>query len=252
VHTSSARTSLPPSISIITCTLNQNKYIQELLNSVSQQELKNFEHIIVDGGSTDGTLKKIADYSKHSNGSFPIKLLSYPPKGISDAMNKGIEQAQGDWIIVVQGDDYLENTQSTQRMQREIIKRPSSAWLVGNFVRNYFGVTYNTHTYAIRPLLYRLLLRGINLISHQNMLMKKELFSKYGYFDTRYTTHMDTDLYLRLLENNVFPTTIDASFTVLRRHLGAASIRPDIYFSSLAILRPRLKEARKKIKWKRT
>jgi len=82
--------------------------------------------------------------------------------------------------------------------------------------------------------------------------MKKELFSKYGYFDTRYTTHMDTDLYLRLLENNVFPTTIDASFTVLRRHLGAASIRPDIYFSSLAILRPRLKEARKKIKWKRT
>jgi len=167
-------------------------------------------------------------------------------------MNKGIEQAQGDWIIVVQGDDYLENTQSTQRMQREIIKHPSSAWLVGNFVRNYFGVAYNTHTYAIRPLLYRLLLRGINLISHQNMLMKKELFSKYGYFDTRYTTHMDTDLYLRLLENNVFPTTIDASFTVLRRHLGAASIRPDIYFSSLAILRPRLKEARKKIKWKRT
>lgn len=238
-----------PLISIVTCVRNQQRYLPELLESVAAQKVKNFEHVIIDGESSDDSKSLLLKYQNENSSHYPIQIYSYPPHGISDAMNKGLEHANGDWIIVVQGDDYLEDANATERMQRVIYKSPNKFWFVGNAVRDYFGIVFNTHTHFIRPLLYRLLLIGINLIPHQNTLMHKSIFELYGNFPVHLKTHMETDLYLRLLANKVYPLSVNTSFAVLRRHALAISMNPIIYRESVIALRPRLKELRKKITW---
>ena len=88
-------------ISVITVCLNNVKTIQRTLNSVTSQNWSNIEHIIIDGGSTDGTLELIKN-----NNPFLAHLSSGPDAGIYDAINKGLEVATGDIICVLNADDY--------------------------------------------------------------------------------------------------------------------------------------------------
>lgn len=95
-----------PKFSIITVCFNSEKTIERTIVSVLSQSYKNFEYIIVDGASTDGTLNIIKSYTKK----YPdkIKLISEKDNGIYDAMNKGIRAASGDLIGIVNSDDYYE------------------------------------------------------------------------------------------------------------------------------------------------
>ena len=87
------------SISIITATLNSYATISTCLNSIKSQSIS-VEHIVKDGGSTDGTLGIISQYSPD------IKIISEQDKGIYDALNKGLETANGDVIGILHADDY--------------------------------------------------------------------------------------------------------------------------------------------------
>lgn len=88
-------------ISIITVCQNSVRVIEKALSSVHEQDYKNIEHIVIDGGSTDGTLKKIMIH-RHKL----AHLVSEPDDGIYDAMNKGIDLASGDVICFLNADDY--------------------------------------------------------------------------------------------------------------------------------------------------
>jgi len=87
-------------ISVITPSLNKAKYIEAAIKSVTAQDYGNFEHIIIDGGSTDGTLDIL---EKHPH----LKWISEPDTGQSDAMNKGFSISSGDIIVYLNADDYL-------------------------------------------------------------------------------------------------------------------------------------------------
>jgi len=87
-------------ISIITTSLNKVKYIEDAIKSVQNQGYKNLEHIIVDGGSDDGTIDVLKKYPH-------LKWISSPDKGQSDAMNKGFEMSSGDIIVYLNADDYF-------------------------------------------------------------------------------------------------------------------------------------------------
>ena len=95
-----------PKFSIITVCFNSEKTIERTIISVLSQSYQDFEYIIVDGASTDGTLSIIKNYIKK----YPdkIKLISEKDSGIYDAMNKGIRSASGDLIGIVNSDDYYE------------------------------------------------------------------------------------------------------------------------------------------------
>jgi glycosyltransferase involved in cell wall biosynthesis len=89
-----------PMISVITPSLNSGTYLEEAVTSVLAQQYSNFEHIVVDGGSTDATLDILSRYPH-------IKWLSEPDRGQSDAMNKGFERSSGDIIVYLNADDYF-------------------------------------------------------------------------------------------------------------------------------------------------
>lgn len=91
-------------ISIITATYNSAETINDTIKSVLCQTNKDFEYIIVDGGSTDETIDIVKSYESEFSGR--LKWVSEKDKGIYDAMNKGIKMASGDIIGILNSDDY--------------------------------------------------------------------------------------------------------------------------------------------------
>ena len=90
-----------PKISCITVCFNSADSIVDCLQSVNKQQYRDFEHIIIDGNSTDSTLKLIEEYSEPNT-----MVFSSKDKGVYDAMNKGIETSTGDIICFLNSDDY--------------------------------------------------------------------------------------------------------------------------------------------------
>jgi len=91
-------------ITIITVCLNSEKTIAFTLNSILKQTFKNIEHILVDGGSTDSTLKIIKEYPFRNK-----KLINCHAKGIYAAMNLGIKNSTGEIICILNSDDIFDN-----------------------------------------------------------------------------------------------------------------------------------------------
>lgn len=87
-------------ISVITPSLNSKSCLKRAIESVLLQAYENFEHVVVDGGSTDGTLELLQQYPH-------LKWISEPDRGQSDAMNKGVALANGDIIVMLNCDDYF-------------------------------------------------------------------------------------------------------------------------------------------------
>lgn len=87
--------------SLITPSYNQGRYIKDTIESILNQNYNNFEHIVIDGGSTDNTLDILKKYSH-------IKWISEPDKGPADAINKGFQMASGDVFAWINSDDYYE------------------------------------------------------------------------------------------------------------------------------------------------
>lgn len=91
-----------PLITIITVVYNGAQFLEDTIKSVINQSFKNFEYIVIDGGSTDGTLEIIQKYQSHI-----AKWISEPDKGIYDAMNKGIDLSTGSWLNFMNAGDSL-------------------------------------------------------------------------------------------------------------------------------------------------
>ncbi len=104
-----------PLITIITLSLNAEKHIRETIESITHQTYENIEYMIIDGGSTDSTMSIIKEY-----GSGISHWISEPDNGISDAMNKGIKLATGDFLLFIHADDYLISSDIIEQAVNEI------------------------------------------------------------------------------------------------------------------------------------
>ena len=93
-----------PSLSIITLNFNQGKFLEQNIHSVRSQFFHNFEHIVVDPGSTDGS----RSFLERLKGDYPeLRLIMEPDSGPAEGLNKGLEIARGDFVLVLNADDYL-------------------------------------------------------------------------------------------------------------------------------------------------
>ena len=112
-----------PRISIVTSVFNNSTEIRSAVESVLSQRGVNIEFIVVDGGSTDGTLVILESYGKRIH-----KLISGPDLGIYDGLNRGIGLATGDYVGFLHSDDLFADAQTLQRLFARVSKLDCSEW----------------------------------------------------------------------------------------------------------------------------
>ncbi len=188
-----------PLISVITVVLNGEKTIERTINSVISQNFNSFEYIIIDGGSTDGTLELINKYSSR-NGYHKIdKWTSEKDNGIYDAMNKGARIAQGDYVFFLNADDFFVKNDVLLNVAKELRNKKTDI-LYGKveFLKN--GVLFTVKHPRKGENVISYLKKGQTL-NHQGIFTKRKLLLKYS-FDTSYKLMADHDLICRMLKDN--------------------------------------------------
>ena len=179
-------------ITIITVSYNAASVIEETINSVLSQSYKDIEYIIIDGGSTDGTTEIIKKYANKLS-----YWISEPDKGIYDAMNKGINKANGKWINFMNaGDSFIDNN---------VIER------VALSIDSYYGVAFgdtiiNKNKQRIihkaNPFYNKKKLHHKMGFNHQSTFVRTDLAKKY-LFDLKYKLAADYNMIISLYRDGV-------------------------------------------------
>ncbi|CAM3516936.1 glycosyltransferase family 2 protein [Pontibacter korlensis] len=194
-------------VSIITIVYNGEKYLEQTIRSVLGQSYKNIQYIIIDGGSTDGSIEIIRKYESQ------IAIwISEPDRGISDAFNKGIALATGDLIGILNADDWYE-PEAVSKMVAHF--KPDSV-LHGN--TQYWNEN-GSRAHQAKPNLDILPLEMS--LNHPTVFVSKNLYKRYGVFDLNYKLAMDYQLLLRFYAAGVKFIHIDDIVTNMR--LGGVS-----------------------------
>lgn len=166
--------------SIIVCTYNASRKLSRTLDSVVVQTLNDFEVIIIDGLSVDGTQSVVKSYQQK----YPEKIcfLSERDLGIYDAMNKGVRVAKGEYVYFLGSGDELYNSSVLQKVNSELLFNKLDVLYgdveLGNTTRIYGGQFTKE----------RLLKENI---SHQSIFFKRDIFRSVGEYDIRYVSHAD-------------------------------------------------------------
>ena len=178
-------------LSIITACKNESATIAKTIESVLAQTFDCYEYIVVDGGSVDGTLNIIKTYQNKIS-----HIISEPDRGIWHAMNKGILLASGEYIYFLNAGDRLFDRDTLSSIFRSNDRNEDIIY--GNIIDDYGDRQIQKNysdTISIRYLLG-------NMICHQAIFTKKELFNKFGYFNERYKYVSDYDFLWRCIIKN--------------------------------------------------
>lgn len=185
-----------PLFSIATPCYNSAKTIERTMKSVLAQEFKDYEYIIVDGGSTDGTLDIIKQYEPLFEGRMHWK--SEHDKGLYDAFNKGIERSTGVYCWNVNSDDYIEHDSLT--IVSKIIN--SQNWnklpiIIGALnirleTGEYLKTIYNDQESINR------IYKNNSMVNHPSMIIPRQVYQEFGMYDTRFRIAADKDFFHRI------------------------------------------------------
>ncbi len=185
-----------PRISVITPSFNQAKFIKRTIDSVLSQKYPNLEYIIMDGGSTDGTVEILESYRKK------IIFRSEKDKGQGDAINKGLRAASGEILTYLNSDDVYEHG-ALNEVAQFFCSRPNVMWAFGKCriidendkeirqavtaYKNFWLRRYHRETLLI-----------LDYISQPATFWRKEAGEKIGLFDENEFYELDYDYWLRL------------------------------------------------------
>ncbi|HOG10874.1 MAG TPA: glycosyltransferase family 2 protein [Smithella sp.] len=197
-------------ISIITAVLNRRDTLSSCIESVMGQDYPDVEHILIDGGSTDGTLEVIRSYQDKIS-----RWISEPDSGLYDAMNKGIRLATGDVIGILNSDDYYTDRSALSTVAECLKKKvdscygdidyvddcsdgnPVRAWHAGEYHRNRFKWGW--------------------MPPHPTFFARRALYEKYGLFNLDFKLAADYELMLRFLyKHHVSATYIPKCLVTMR------------------------------------
>jgi len=190
-----------PLISIITVSLNAERYIEQTIQSVSRQTYKNIEYIVVDGGSTDGTIEIINKYRDKID-----RFVSEKDEGIAAAMNKGVSLATGDYVIFLHADDFFAHDYSLENVIQSMDK---TADIIA------CNIQFGKHLKIYKP-------RGFNFwfnfkgMPHQGILCHRSLIEKFNGFDKQFLICMDYDLFLKAYRHGAKLNKVSTILAVMR------------------------------------
>jgi glycosyltransferase len=180
-------------VSLITVTYNSAVYLEECINSVMEQQFADIEHIIIDGGSTDGTLDIIKKYEAHI-----AKWISEKDNGMYDAINKGIRMATGDIVGILNSDDIFASNDVIEAIVNcfneykldavygdlEYVNKVNT----NKVIRVWKGFSYKRFrfNYGWMP-------------AHPTFYLRRELIGEFGGYESHYFTAADYEFMARYL-----------------------------------------------------
>ena len=178
-------------VSIITVVFNNVSYIRDAIQSVSSQNYPHKEHLVIDGGSTDGTVEVIKEYEDQIS-----VFISEPDEGIYDSLNKGIMHASGTVIGILHSDDLfcdeqvvsemitkMSDTKSEFCFSDMVIMDDESGKVVRYYMANYFK---------------KWMFRIGWMPPHPTCFINKSLFDEFGLYSTKYKIAGDFDFLVRI------------------------------------------------------
>ena len=175
-----------PLFSIITVVLNGEKNLEQTIKSVINQKIKDFEYIVIDGGSTDNTIKIIKKYSKQIT-----YWVSEKDQGIYHAFNKGMQLSRGKYVCIINSDDIF--TKNALSIYAKYIKNYSSKDFIFGSVKKHWGVVYG---YRPEKINYSW---GFYSSHSTGFLIKLDSAKKVGYYNMLYKYHADYDYFYRMI-----------------------------------------------------
>lgn len=207
--------------SVITPSFNQGEYIEENLRSIENQGYDNYEHIVIDGGSTDSTIAILKKYPR-------IRWISENDRGQSDAINKGFRMATGDIIVWLNSDDCL----------LPGVFNFANFWFSSNdeigFVGNLMVVDKSNNVLqVIKPegYDYDYLLNDCMGISQPSTLFRKEVLNSDIFLDENLHYAMDRDFFVRVTKTHGSLPYVDYDIAKFRYHIESKSARGPYNFA---------------------
>jgi glycosyltransferase involved in cell wall biosynthesis len=189
-----------PKLSIITINYNDAIGLEKTILSVLNQSYSDFEYIVIDGNSTDGSKEVILKYQDQLT-----YWVSEPDKGIYNAMNKGINVATGDFLLFMNGGDVLVDDATILKGCAEKLVEDIVAF---DCFLEKDNVITGRRTHIENPTLFYVYKKGFK---HQSTFIKRSLFKKVGLYDESYKIAGDHELWIRsFLE----PSTTSKSYTI--------------------------------------
>jgi glycosyltransferase involved in cell wall biosynthesis len=202
-----------PKVSIVTPSFNQAAFLPHTLQSVRAQDYPNLEHVIVDGGSTDGSVDILRAAPN-------IRWVSEPDDGQVDAINKGFAMATGEILAWLNSDDTI--NRDAVRTAVAALDRTGADLVYGDLdivdeagtvIRKFYGVPHD----------FRVLLYGIDYIGQQTVFFRRQLLEKSGPLRKEYDNAFDYELWLRMAQHGRF-AHVPGLRGQIRKHAAAKSI----------------------------
>lgn len=190
-------------ISIITVTYNSSSTIRDTIESVLKQEYKDYEYLVIDGGSRDATVNILKEYEPKFGGR--MRWISEKDKGMYDGINKGIRMATGDVVGIINSDDFYHRTDIFDIINRAFEEDKDVQAIYGDvrFVHP-DNLEKTVRYYSCkhwRPWRFRF---GF-MPAHPTFFTYRENFEKYGYYQYDYHIAADYELLIRHLYTNHVP-----------------------------------------------
>lgn len=183
-------------ISIITATYNSAATLRDTFESVLRQDYTDYEYIVVDGGSKDGTVDIISQYQPRFGAK--LKWISEPDNGIYDAMNKGIGMATGHVVGILNSDDFY--------TRHDILSQVAEAMRDDNVDAVYGDIHYVDDSDLTKCVRYysskrfgRRLMRCGFMPAHPSFYCRRSIYERHGAFDTAYKVAADFECLLRFI-----------------------------------------------------
>lgn len=186
---------IPPLISVIVAVYNGAETLQQCIDSVARQRYPNTELIIIDGGSSDGTVDALK-----ANQEKIAYWVSEPDGGIYNAWNKGLARAQGEWICFIGADDYFWDTEVLEHVAAQLLTVPAG-------IRIAYGriMLLNSRGEPLYPIgepwpIVKQRFKQSMCIPHPGLMHRRSLFEQHGYFDESFRIAGDYELLMRELK----------------------------------------------------